>query len=64
MRLGNNVTSLINMKSTNRKTFATKLFSDIEVYNGFYKKVSEEYRNMRAVLKSTADKISKFNVEL
>ena len=63
MRLGSNVTSLINMKSTNRKTFATKLFSDIEVYNGFYKKVSEEYRNMRAVLKSTADKISKFNVQ-
>ncbi len=63
MRLGSNVTSLINMKSTNRKTFATKLFSDIEVYNGFYKKVSEEYKNMRAVLKSTADKISKFNVQ-
>lgn len=63
MRLGSNVTSLINMKSTNRKNFATKLFSDIEVYNGFYKKVSEEYRNIRAVLKSTADKISKFNVQ-
>ena len=63
MRLGSNVTSLINMKSTNRKNFATKLFSDIEVYQGFYKKVSEEYRNIRAVLKSTADKISKFNVQ-
>ena len=63
MRLGSNVTSLINMKSTNRKNFATKLFSDIEVYNGFYKKVSEEYRNIRAVLKSTTDKISKFNVQ-
>ena len=63
MRLGSNVTSLINMKSTNRKNFASKLFSDIEVYNGFYKKVSEEYRNLRAVLKSTADKISKFNIQ-
>ena len=63
MRLGSNVTSLINMKSTNRKNFATKLFSDIEVYNGFYKKVSEEYRNIRAVMKSIADKINKFNVQ-
>ena len=63
MRLGSNVTSLINMKSTNRKNFATKLFSDIEVYQGFYKKVSEEYRNVRAVLKSTADKINKFNIQ-
>ena len=63
MRLGSNVTSLINMKSTNRKNFATKLFSDIEVYNGFYKKVSEEYRNIRAVMKSAADKINKFNIQ-
>lgn len=63
MRLGSNVTSLISMKSTNRKTFGVKLFSDIEVYQGFYKKVSEEYRNLRAVLKSTADKISKYNVQ-
>ena len=63
MRLGSNVTSLINMKSTNRKNFATKLFSDIEVYNGFYKKVSEEYRNVRAVMKSTAEKINKFNIQ-
>ena len=63
MRLGSNVTSLINMKSTNRKNFATKLFSDIEIYNGFYKKVSEEYRNIRAVMKSTADKINKYNVQ-
>ena len=63
MRLGSNVTSLINMKSTNRKNFATKLFSDIEVYNGFYKKVSEEYRNIRAVMKSIADKINKFNIQ-
>lgn len=63
MRLGSNVTGLINMKSTNRKNFATKLFSDIEVYNGFYKKVSEEYRNIRAVMKSTVDKINKFNIQ-
>ena len=63
MRLGSNVTSLINMKSTNRKNFATKLFSDIEVYNGFYKKVSDEYRNIRAVMKNTADKINKFNIQ-
>ena len=63
MRLGSNVTSLINMKSTNRKSFATKLFSDIEVYNGFYKKVTEEYRNLKAVMKSTLDKINKFNVQ-
>ena len=63
MRLGSNVTSLINMKSTNRKNFASKLFSDIEIYQGFYKKAAEEYKNIRAVMKSTADKISKYNIQ-
>lgn len=62
MRLGSNVTSLINMKATNRKAFATKLFSDIDIYNNFYKKVSEEYRNIRAVMKNISDKLSKYNV--
>lgn len=62
MRLGSNVTSLINMKATNRKSFATKLFSDIDIYNNFYKKVSEEYRNVRAVMKNISDKLSKYNV--
>lgn len=62
MRLGSNVTSLINMKSTNRKAFATKLFSDMDVYNGFYKKVCNEYRNIRAVMKNISGKLSKYNV--
>jgi len=62
MRLGSNVTSLINMKATNRKSFATKLFSDIDIYNNFYKKVSDEYRNVRAVMKNISDKLSKYNV--
>lgn len=62
MRLGSNVTSLINMKSTNRKSFATKLFSDINVYGGFYKKVSEEYRNIRSLMKNLSTKIAKYNV--
>lgn len=62
MRLGSNVTSLVNMKSTSRKSFATKLFSDIDVYGGFYKKVSEEYRNIRAVMKSISSKLAKYNV--
>lgn len=62
MRLGSNVVGLTGMKSTSRKSFATKLFSDIDIYNGFYKKVSEEYRNIRAVMKNLSAKISKYNI--
>ena len=62
LRLGSNVTSLINMKATSRKSFATKLFSDIDIYESFYKKVSNEYRNVRAVMKNISEKISQYNV--
>ena len=62
MRLGSNVTSLINMKATNRKSFATKLFSDMDIYDSFYKKVSNEYRNIRAVMKNISEKIAQYNV--
>lgn len=62
MRLGSNVTSLVDMKSTNRKSFATKLFSDIDIYGGFFKKVSSECRNTRALLKNIGEKIAKYNI--
>lgn len=62
MRLGSNVTSLTTMKSTNRKSFATKLFSDLDIYQGFYKKVSEEYKNIRVLMKNLSTKLAKFNI--
>lgn len=62
MRLGSNVTNLVDLKSTNRKSFATKLFSDLEIYGGFLKNVSAECRNNRALLKNLSEKISKYNI--
>lgn len=62
MRLGSNVTSLTDLKSTNRKSFATKLFSDIDIYGGFFKRVSSECRNTRALLKNIGEKIAKYNI--
>lgn len=62
MRLGSNVTSLVDLKSTNRKSFATKLFSDIDIYGGFFKKVSSECRNTRALLKNIGEKMAKYNI--
>ena len=61
-RLGSNVNGLIDLKASNRKSFASNLFSDIDIYSGFYKKVSDRYRILRGMIKSVADKIDKLKI--
>ena len=61
-RLGANVSGLINMKSTERKGLATSLLSDVDIYSGFYKKVNMDVRDLKVLLKSVSDKLSKLNI--
>ena len=62
MRLGSNVSSLIDMKASSRKSFATDLFQDIDIYSSFHKRVSEEYRVLRSLIKSVVSKIDKLRI--
>lgn len=62
MRLGSNVSSLIDMKASSRKSFATDLFQDIDIYSSFHKRVSEEYRVLRSLIKSVVSKIEKLRI--
>lgn len=62
MRLGSNVSSLIDMKASSRKSFATDLFQDIDIYSSFHKRVSEEYRVLRSLIKSVISKIEKLRI--
>lgn len=62
LRLGSNVTNLIEMKSAERKNFTSDLLSDINVYNELYKKINEDAKLLRNLTKSVTDKIDKLNV--
>lgn len=62
LRLGSNVTNLIEMKATERKNFTSDLLSDIDVYNQLYKKVNDDTRLLRSLIKTVSDKIDKLNV--
>lgn len=62
IRLGSNVTNLIEMKSAERKNFASDLLSDINVYTELYKKINDDARMLKGLLKAVADKIAKLNV--
>jgi hypothetical protein len=62
LRLGSNVTNLIEMKAAERKNFTSDLLSDINIYNELYKKVSDDSKVLKNLLKSVGDKINKLNV--
>ena len=62
MRLGANVNGLIDMKASNRKSYAARLFQDIDIYSSLYKKVSDKYRIIRNLIKSVSDKIDKLKI--
>lgn len=62
MRLGSNVNGLIDLKASNRKVYASKLFQDIDVYSSLYKKISDKYRMTRNLIKSVVDKIEKLKI--
>jgi len=61
LRLGPNVSNLINMKSTERKTFVSSLIKDTEVYLYLYQKLAEDYRNINSTLSVLSGKLLSAN---
>lgn len=62
IRLGSNVTSLIGMTPTERKTFMTKLMDDIGVFLEYYKSVNAKLRQLDGMLSMTTNKLNKLGV--
>ena len=62
LRLGSNVISFINMKSLDRKKFTSQLLADVDIYSSYYKKVNDDTRAFKALIKSATDKMSRLNI--
>jgi len=62
LRLGSNVTGFIDMKATERKNFTSDLLSDIDIYTKFYKKISDDSRMIKSLLRSVGEKIEKLRI--
>lgn len=62
MRLGTNSSTFIKMNSTERKTFTTQLLSDIEIYAKLYKKINEDFRILRGLIRNVSNKIEGLNI--
>lgn len=63
VRLGNNVTNIISLKSAERKAFMSKLLEDANVYLKHHAKVSSDVTKLKALISHLADKIRKTAIE-
>lgn len=63
IRLGNNVTSLIDLTETERKNFMSKLLDEIGVSLAFYKKVNNDLRQLKQMITINSDKIRKLGID-
>lgn len=62
LRLGSNVSNLVNLKSTDRKEFSVKLLTEVEEYLEDDKRSTENARNRKATLRNIVDKMKRLNV--
>ena len=63
IRLGNNVTSLIDLSETERKNFMSKLLDEIGASLAFYKKVNNDLRQLKQMITINSDKIRKLGID-
>lgn len=57
LRLGPNVANVISMKSTERKSFIASLQEDTEMYLMIYKKLTADYRVLKASITSVSNRL-------
>ena len=62
IRLGSNVTNLIDMKAVDRKNAVSILFSELDVWSELYKKVNEDNRMLKSLINTVASKLQKLNI--
>lgn len=63
IRLGDNVTSMIDLSETERKNFMSKLLDEIGVSLAFYKKVNNDLRQLKQMIVIDTDKIQRLGIE-
>lgn len=63
VRLGNNVTNLLDLKTTERKNFMSKLLDDVDIYLKYNKKISKDLLETKTIINHTLDKVKKTGIE-
>ena len=62
IRLGNNVTNMLDLTATERKKFLSNLLSELDIYLKLYKKLTEDSRILKVQISHISDKIKKTGI--
>lgn len=62
IRLGDNVTNLIDLKTTERKGYMGKFLDEVDIYLKYYKKLTNDMREAKSIISHLVDKIQKLNI--
>ena len=62
IRIGSNVTSLIDLTTTERKNFMSKIMDDIGIFLEYYKAVNTKLRQLDQMISHTVDKINRLGI--
>lgn len=62
IRLGSNVTSMIDLSETERKTFMNKLLSDADIFLNFFKKVNTDLKQLKEMISHAVDKQNRLGI--
>ena len=63
LRLGNNVTSLIDLSPTERKTFMGKILDDIDIFLFYYKKINNDLRQLKELISHDVNKLNRLGID-
>lgn len=63
IRLGSNVTSMIDLTATERKNFMSKIMDEIGVYLEYYKSINQKIRQLEELMSHTLDKIKRLEID-
>lgn len=63
IRIGSNVTSMIDLSETERKTFMSKLLDEIGIYLTYYKKVNSDLHQLKEMISHNVDKLNRLGID-
>lgn len=63
IRLGDNVSNLIQLKTSERKKFMSKMLPSVDNYLKLYTKLSADVRDLKVVMSHITDNINKLNIK-
>ena len=62
IRLGNNVTNLLQLSATDRKKFLSTLLQELDIYLNYFKKLTDDSRILKSQISHLSDQLSKTNI--